>query len=96
MVWLSGLATYQQSQAIFARIGKRHIPSSAIWRQSQVHGERLQKRLAASEADQEKHIAADEKPAQGASLDGGMVHIRSEGWKEFKVGAVFDIRLVAP
>ena len=91
MVWLSGLATYQASQTIFARIGKRHIPSSAIWRQSQVHGERLQKRLAASEADQEKDIAADEKPAQGASLDGGMVHIRGEGWKEFKVGAVFDI-----
>jgi hypothetical protein len=24
-------------------------------------------------------------------MDGGMVHIREEGWKEFKVGTVFDI-----
>jgi len=26
-------------------------------------------------------------------MDGGMVHIRDEGWKEFKVGTVFDIDL---
>jgi hypothetical protein len=26
-------------------------------------------------------------------MDGGMVHIRGEGWKEFKVGTVFDVEL---
>lgn len=27
----------------------------------------------------------------GVAMDGGMVHIRDEGWKEFKVGSVFEI-----
>jgi hypothetical protein len=26
-------------------------------------------------------------------MNGGMMNIRQEGWKEFKVGAVFDIEL---
>jgi len=30
---------------------------------------------------------------RGVSLDGGMVNIRGEGWKEMKTGAVFDIEL---
>jgi hypothetical protein len=30
----------------------------------------------------------------GASMDGAMVHIRDEGWKELKVGCVFDIEAV--
>lgn len=28
---------------------------------------------------------------KGLSLDGGMVNIRGEGWKEFKVGTIFDV-----
>lgn len=27
----------------------------------------------------------------GTAMDGGMIHIRKEGWKELKVGTVFDI-----
>jgi hypothetical protein len=27
----------------------------------------------------------------GAAIDGGMIHIRGEGWKEFKVGSVFEL-----
>src|SRR5512140_661924 len=27
----------------------------------------------------------------GAAMDGGMVHLREEGWKELKIGCVFDI-----
>lgn len=30
---------------------------------------------------------------KGISLDGGMVNIRGEGWKEVKVGTVYDIEL---
>ena len=30
---------------------------------------------------------------KGVSMDGGMVHLRDEGWKEFKVGTVFDVEL---
>ena len=24
-------------------------------------------------------------------MDGGMIHIRREGWKEFKVGSLFEL-----
>jgi len=27
----------------------------------------------------------------GCSLDGGMIHIRGEGWKELKVGVIFEV-----
>jgi len=33
----------------------------------------------------------DHYQRKGVSMDGGMVHIREEGWKEIKVGTVFDI-----
>jgi hypothetical protein len=29
----------------------------------------------------------------GVSMDGGMIHIRDEGWKELKVGSVFDVEV---
>jgi hypothetical protein len=31
--------------------------------------------------------------AKGVSLDGGMMNIRQEGWKELMVGTVFDIAM---
>ena len=27
----------------------------------------------------------------GVAIDGAMIHIRGEGWKEFKVGSVFEL-----
>lgn len=33
----------------------------------------------------------DQHQRQAVSLDGGMVKIRGEGWREVKVGAVFDV-----
>jgi hypothetical protein len=35
----------------------------------------------------------DHDRQKGVSMDGGMVHLRGEGWKEFKVGTVFDVEL---
>jgi hypothetical protein len=29
----------------------------------------------------------------GVAMDGGMVHVRTEGWKELKVGCVFDVEV---
>ena len=33
----------------------------------------------------------DHQALKGISMDGGMVNVRGEGWKEIKVGAVFDV-----
>jgi hypothetical protein len=99
MVWLSGLLPYQQCAAVFAEIGERLIPGSSIWRQTQQHGERL-KTYVAQQRDQvsvERVVlpeACDEHDQRKAvSLDGGMVNIRGEGWREMKIGAIFDVEL---
>lgn len=99
MVWLSGLLPYEQCQEVFADIGERMVPASSIWRQTQQHGERLQ---AYVERQREQvsvervvlpDIRYDHEQRKGLSLDGGMVNIRGEGWREMKVGAVFDMHL---
>lgn len=99
MVWLSGLLPYAQCEQVFERIGERMVPASSIWRQTQRHGERLQ-----SYVEQQREqvsvervvlpeVRYDHDQRKGVSLDGGMVNIRGEGWRELKVGAVFDIHL---
>jgi hypothetical protein len=97
MVWLSGLLPYEQCTAVFEEIGERNIPASSIWRQTQRHGERLQTYV----EQQREQVSVervvlpdaryDHRQRKALSLDGGMVNIRGEGWRELKVGAVFDV-----
>lgn len=97
MVWLSGLLPYEHCQAVFERIGRVQIPSSSVWRQSQVHGEVLKTYVEhqQSQVSVERVVlpdaAHDNAQQKGISMDGGMVNIRGEGWKEFKVGVIFDV-----
>lgn len=96
-VWLSGLLPYEQCVQVFAEIGERLIPASSLWRQTQLQGERL----AAYVRQQRQHVSVervvlpparyDHARRKGVSMDGGMVNIRGEGWRELKVGAVFDV-----
>jgi hypothetical protein len=98
MVWLSGLLPYAQCAAVFEEIGECQIPASSIWRQTQHHGERLQTYV----KHQQEQVRVervvlpdarhDHNQRKGLSLDGGMVNIRGEGWRELKVGAVFDVQ----
>jgi len=97
MVWLSGLLPYQQCAAVFEEIGERLIPSSSIWRQTQRHGKRLQAYVEhqRQQVSVERVVLPDARhdhPQRKAmSLDGGMMNIRGEGWRELKVGAVFNV-----
>jgi hypothetical protein len=97
MVWLSGLLTFEDCQAVFERIGKVHIPASSIWRSTQAAGARFQQQLdheqgpVSVERTVVPPMSQDHAQQKGISMDGGMVHIREEGWKEFKVGTVFDV-----
>ncbi len=97
MVWLSGMLTFEECEAVFARIGKVHIPASSIWRYTQAAGARFQQLLEheQSQVSVERTVvppmSQDHAQQKGISMDGGMVHIRGEGWKEFKVGTVFDV-----
>jgi len=97
MVWLSGLLPYEQCAAVFAEISERLIPASSIWRQTQRHGERLHACVQQQQAQVSvtrvvlPAVQYDHDQRKGLSLDGGMVNIRGEGWRELKVGAVFDV-----
>ena len=99
MVWISGLVPYEKASAVFERIGHRHVPESSIRTQARLYGARLK-----AYADRQQDYVGvervklpppgcDHDRQKGVSMDGGMVHIRSEGWKEFKVGTVFDVEL---
>lgn len=98
MVWLSGMVgSYKAAAEVFERVARRAIPGASVWRQTQRHGKRLQ---AHHERQQEQvrpervvlpGVAHDHHQRKGVSMDGGMVNIRGEGWKEFKVGTVFDV-----
>ena len=97
MVWLSGLLPYEQCEQVMERIGERYVSDSSIWRQSQVYGARMQ----AEVEHQREHVSVeriqfpdaryDHDQRKAVSMDGGMVNIRHEGWRELKVGAVFDV-----
>jgi hypothetical protein len=90
---------YAQCVQVFERIGERFIPASSIWRQTQRHGERLQgyvERQREQVSVERVVLPAaryDHDQRKALSLDGGMVNIREEGWRELKVGAVFDVEM---
>src|SRR3972149_4608749 len=97
MVWLSALLPYERVEQVFERIGHCPILKMSVWRHVQEHGERLK---AYQEQRQEQvsvervvlpPAGQDHAQPKAISMDGGMVHIRGEGWKEVKVGAIGDI-----
>jgi hypothetical protein len=98
MVWLSGMVpSYEAAAEVFQRVTGRAIPGVSVWRQTKRHGERLR----AYCQQQQEHVrpervvlpnaAHDHHQRKGVSMDGGMLHVRGEGWKEFKVGTVFNV-----
>ena len=97
MVWLSGLIPFKQSVEVMARIGERFISSSTTWRMVQCYGEQLQavveheREQVSVERIQLPDATHDHDQRKAVSMDGGMVHIRHEGWREIKVGTVFDV-----
>ena len=98
-VWLSGLVTYEEAATILNTIGEIPISASSLWRRVAVWGPRCQaleatQRAASLAAPTREELTQTETlngQDLGAAMDGGMVHIRDEGWKELKVGCVFDI-----
>jgi hypothetical protein len=97
IVWLASLLPYEDGARVFERIGHCAIPTTSIWRQAHVHGARLHAYAQQQQAQVAVERVAlpapglDHQQRLGVSLDGGKVHIRGEGWKEFKVGTVYEV-----
>jgi len=92
---------FEQAEKILREIGQVNISRCSIWQRSQVWGTQFKAR---EEAERVKANALPEQwqpPSRavepdrrmGVAMDGLMVHIRQEGWKELKAAAVFDIEV---
>lgn len=102
MIWLSGTAdSFAEAEQTFERIGHLTISDSSIWRRKEKWGERFKEveeaerekaNTPASANDFEARVFGSEK-RMGVGIDGTKVHIRKEGWRELKVGCVFEINV---
>jgi len=90
---------YEQASEVLERLNGQIIASASIWHQVQGHGKRIKTYLKRQEdlVGVERVVLpahkTDHNQRKGVSVDGGLMNIREEGWKEFKTGVVFDIEL---
>lgn len=100
-VWLIGQVDDDFAEEVFSKIGGVCLSDTSIWRQQQRWGEqiRVQEGLRATAANAlplrgqvGPNTLRDAKNC-GVAMDGAMIHVRQEGWKELKVGCVFEIAL---
>lgn len=103
-VWLSGaVASYEMAAEILHRIGGVDVSRATLWRRTQAMGSQFR---ALEEGERARATALPEQwepPSRavvtdqrmGVALDGALMNIRQEGWKEVKIGTVFEVA-VAP
>jgi hypothetical protein len=99
MAWLCGLLPYGQAAEVMARIGKRRVSVSSLWRLAQKVGQTLHHQATPEENREGRLEARGESVGPDTkllSMDGGMVNIEGEGWKELKVGLVGTVIADAP
>lgn len=100
-VKLSGQMAFEEAAQVLREVGQVDISSKSVWWLATRWGERL-KGLEEVEQAQAHSVTLSEQALQraghsagpmGAGMDGTMVHIREEGWKELKVGCLFEVGL---
>lgn len=90
---------FEEAQDILDKIGQITMSDSSVWRRVETWGERgkvveAAQRATATALPPRSEIVAGETRGpkdMGVAMDGAKVHIRTEGWKELKVGCIFDI-----
>jgi hypothetical protein len=97
-VWLSSRLPYAQAEPVLARIGGYSLPATTLWEQTQQAGEKW------LTAQQKQHVSVERTCwetgdyqahfRRSVGMDGGMVQVRGESWKELKVGVIGS--LLAP
>jgi hypothetical protein len=98
-VWLSGVVdSYAEVAEVLRRVGRVQMSTTSAWRRVEKWGgacQALEAEQAAKAASLPMQAAApvgaSTPPRLGAAMDGAMVTIRNEGWKELKAGCVFAI-----
>ena len=91
-VWLSSLLPYQQAEQVLARIGGYTLPATTLWEHTQQVGQSwlTEQQQQAVGVERTRWESGNYQPQErkSVSMDGGMVQVRGEGWKELKVGVV--------
>jgi len=92
-VWLGGLLPFAQAAAVLQQVGQIAISTDSVWRLSEKWGEQI-KAQEATRQEEAKAIASvprvrgegEKVPSRlGVAMDGVMVYVRGEGWKELKI-----------
>ena len=100
-VWVGGQVSFELASEILERVGGIKLSAASIWRDVQKWGQALVE-LEAVECQRANATPGREEiipgtpvsqQRKGVAIDGWLVHIREEGWKEVKLGAVFDVTL---
>ena len=88
-------------EEILEKVGQVSVSDSSIWRRTQECGEQFcgiveQERIKANVLPEQwwdgPHGKQDAVGRLGAAMDGTKIHIREEGWKELKIGCIFDVQ----
>jgi hypothetical protein len=99
-VWLGGLMPFGQAAEVLQKVGRIEMSESSVWRCVRDWGQRLEVIVASEQAKamalpRRAEVVAGEVVAankrMGVAMDGAMVHVRDEGWKELKTGCVFEM-----
>jgi hypothetical protein len=100
VTWLCGTVEYGRAREVLERIGRITLSETTIWRRVQNSGQKVRevverKRIKARTDTARWWDAPGKRSRQvgriGVGMDGTMIHIRDEGWKELKVGCVFNV-----
>jgi hypothetical protein len=103
-VFLSAaVSSFELAAVILQRVGQLNISQPSAWRCSQEVGRRFRRLEETTRARANALPQQWEPPSRaqvadqrlGVSMDGASVNIRHAGWKDVKIGVVFDIA-VAP
>lgn len=89
VVRLSALIAYEEAAETLQEIGQIGISKASVWRLCQRWGTAFQAQTVAEEAVGQPSAAPVER--MSVSLDGAMVYVLEEGWKELKVGTLSEV-----
>jgi len=100
MTRLAGRLPYAEARQVLAEVGGVALAKSSVWRVAQRCGAEIGAQIATQEAEQKATARAWSTPEgqnearrrMGIALDGAMVNIREEGWKELKLACVFEVQ----
>jgi hypothetical protein len=98
-VWVSGHNSYREAEETLSRVGRVFMSASRIWHYANAWADKLCQQQVRQQA-QANAVPSREHPQpgearhdtrMGVSLDGWMVHIVKEGWKEVKSGTCYEV-----